>query len=126
MESTLLILPPSLLPKRRWFQKSKNDVPPGSCRWCSPKRNIWKKLMELDAGLSVADWLTLDRGAYEDVRDGLRYLYGRRSRSAESFLYGLFSIRKLPGKGINSRFTNIAYLDDIDRRTTGLSHIAES
>lgn len=29
----------------------------------------------------MADWLSIDKNAYKDVRDGLRYLYGRSGRS---------------------------------------------
>lgn len=43
------------------------------------RRDIWQRLMNLDSGLSVAEWMALDKTAYQDVRDGLRYLHSRRS-----------------------------------------------
>lgn len=35
----------------------------------------------LDAGLSVAQWLSMDRQAYMDIGDGLHYLYGRKQKA---------------------------------------------
>ncbi|KAG2209654.1 hypothetical protein INT45_002784, partial [Circinella minor] len=39
--------------------------------------DVWERLKELDSGLSMAQWLALDKKAYVDVRDGLKYLHGR-------------------------------------------------
>ncbi|KAG2216448.1 hypothetical protein INT45_000061 [Circinella minor] len=41
------------------------------------KSDVWKKLKEIDSGLSMAQWLALDKEAYIDVRDGLKFLHGR-------------------------------------------------
>ncbi|CAO3588926.1 unnamed protein product [Absidia cylindrospora] len=49
-----------------------------------PKRNIWFLLKQTSSGLSIADWLKLDKEAYGDVRDGLRYIHGRRSKVVNS------------------------------------------
>lgn len=42
------------------------------------KRDIWQRLHALDSGLSMAEWMALDKSAYQDVRDGLRYLHARK------------------------------------------------
>ncbi|KAG2213623.1 hypothetical protein INT45_000984, partial [Circinella minor] len=41
--------------------------------------DVWERLKELDSGLSMAQWLALDKKAYVDVRDGLKYLHGRNN-----------------------------------------------
>ncbi|KAJ8652136.1 hypothetical protein O0I10_012243 [Lichtheimia ornata] len=41
------------------------------------KKDIWSQLLSMDLGLSIADWLAMDKTAYNDIRDGLRYLHGR-------------------------------------------------
>ncbi|KAG2212528.1 hypothetical protein INT45_005658 [Circinella minor] len=46
-----------------------------------PKKDIWRRLSQLDSGLTIADWLSLDKQAYFDIRDGLRYLHGRKPRT---------------------------------------------
>ena len=43
------------------------------------KSDVWGRLKEVDAGISLAQWLALDKGAYADVRDGLKYLHGRQA-----------------------------------------------
>lgn len=55
--------------------------PPRRLPVSTSKRDVWKKLSQLDAGLTVSDWIALDKEAYRDVRDGLRFLHGRRPRS---------------------------------------------
>ncbi|KAI7846836.1 hypothetical protein BDC45DRAFT_542475 [Circinella umbellata] len=47
------------------------------------KKNIWDTLKQVDAGLSVANWLALDNAASQDLTAGLRYLHGRKSRISE-------------------------------------------
>lgn len=47
------------------------------------KKDIWSRLLSMDAGLSIADWLAMDKRAYNDIRDGLRYLHGRISRARD-------------------------------------------
>lgn len=44
------------------------------------KKDIWSRLLSMDSGLSIADWLAMDKAAYNDIRDGLRYLHGRQTR----------------------------------------------
>ncbi|KAG2190968.1 hypothetical protein INT47_007113 [Mucor saturninus] len=51
------------------------------------RKDVWEKLKNVDAGLSVADWLLLDRTASKDVKDGLRFLTGRK--------------KKVPALGVN-------------------------
>ncbi|CEG85079.1 hypothetical protein RMATCC62417_18810 [Rhizopus microsporus] len=46
------------------------------------KHNIWNKLAKVDAGLSVSDWLYLDRQAIKDLVDGCRTLRSRRKKIA--------------------------------------------
>ncbi|KAG1168176.1 hypothetical protein G6F70_008829 [Rhizopus microsporus] len=46
------------------------------------KHNIWNKLAKVDAGLSVSDWLYLDRQAIKDLVDGCRTLRSRRKKVA--------------------------------------------
>ncbi|KAG2205305.1 hypothetical protein INT45_008340, partial [Circinella minor] len=43
------------------------------------KSDVWNKLKEIDSGLSMAQWLALDKQAYADVRDGLKFLHGRNT-----------------------------------------------
>lgn len=48
------------------------------------KKDVWKKLAQTEAGLSMADWVSLDKAAYKDVVDGLRYLHGRKVKKVAS------------------------------------------
>lgn len=64
--------PPKVRKKRR---------PPRRLPVQLSKKDIWNRLMSMDAGLSIADWLAMDKTAYHDIRDGLRYLYGRPPRA---------------------------------------------
>ncbi|KAG2206047.1 hypothetical protein INT45_000309, partial [Circinella minor] len=43
------------------------------------KSDVWKKLKEIDSGLSMAQWLALDKEAYVDVRDRLKFLHGHNT-----------------------------------------------
>ena len=43
------------------------------------KPDVWARLRQVDSGLSLAQWLALDKQAYADVRDGLKHLHGRPS-----------------------------------------------
>ncbi|KAG2190950.1 hypothetical protein INT47_009222 [Mucor saturninus] len=43
-----------------------------------PKRDVWNTLLSTDAGLTVADWLAMNKSAAKDIKDGLRYLHGRK------------------------------------------------
>ena len=45
------------------------------------KSDVWKKLKEINSGLSMAQWLALDKEAYMDVRDGLKFFHGRNTAS---------------------------------------------
>ncbi|CAO3601483.1 unnamed protein product [Absidia cylindrospora] len=39
------------------------------------KKDVWDRLQQLDSGLSMADWLAMDKSAYADTRDGLRHFH---------------------------------------------------
>jgi hypothetical protein len=41
------------------------------------KHDVWSKLLETNAGLSISDWLAMDKDAIKDVVDGIRYLKSR-------------------------------------------------
>ncbi|KAG2216128.1 hypothetical protein INT45_001976 [Circinella minor] len=43
------------------------------------KSDVWKKLKEIDSGLSMAQWLVLDKEAYVDVRDRLKFLHSHNT-----------------------------------------------
>ncbi|SAM01670.1 hypothetical protein [Absidia glauca] len=47
----------------------------------APSFNIWQAFKETKAPLSMADWFSIDKSAYKNVRDGLRYLHGRSVKS---------------------------------------------
>ncbi|KAI7873431.1 hypothetical protein K492DRAFT_185653 [Lichtheimia hyalospora FSU 10163] len=66
----------------------KKRTPPRRLPVKAPRKNIWKCLEQLDAGLLVAQWLSMDREAYKDIRDGLRYLYGRKPKTIPSKAIG--------------------------------------
>ena len=53
--------------------------PPRKLEVRLPKPDVWARLKEVDAGISLAQWLALDKNAYADVRDGLKYLHGRQA-----------------------------------------------
>lgn len=61
--------------------RPRRRAPPRRLVVNTPKRDIWRKLSQLDAGLSMAQWISLDKAAYKDLRDGLRYLYGRKPKA---------------------------------------------
>ena len=42
------------------------------------KLDVWERLKEIDSGLSVAQWLALDKKAYADVRDRLKFLHSHQ------------------------------------------------
>ena len=63
------------LPKNK---KTSKRQPPRKLPVELEKPDIWETLKGLDSGLSVAQWLALDKNAYVDVRDGLKFLHGRR------------------------------------------------
>lgn len=64
-------------------RKKKSKQPPRRLPVVTRSLKIWDRLGEMDAGLSVADWIRLDKkGATTDLRDGLRYLHGRKPRVA--------------------------------------------
>lgn len=42
--------------------------------------NVWDALGRMNAGLSVLDWLTIDKEAGKDLVDGLRYLRTQRTK----------------------------------------------
>lgn len=44
------------------------------------KHNVWDKLSQIDAGLSISDWLSLDKTATKEMLDGIRTLRSRRRR----------------------------------------------
>lgn len=44
------------------------------------KKDVWERLKDVDAGLSMADWVAMSRHAAKDLQDGIRYLHGRRPR----------------------------------------------
>ncbi|CEP17896.1 hypothetical protein [Parasitella parasitica] len=46
--------------------------------------NIWKKLAQLDAGLSVLDWVAIDKDAGKNLIDGLKDLRKQRPRRSNS------------------------------------------
>ncbi|KAI9028907.1 hypothetical protein CLU79DRAFT_518106 [Phycomyces nitens] len=49
-------------------------------------KDVWGKLKSIDSGLSVADWIALDRTAAKDLKDGLRYL-GRRKTTSTPMIH---------------------------------------
>ncbi|KAG2191692.1 hypothetical protein INT47_012311, partial [Mucor saturninus] len=53
------------------------------------KKDFWERLQSLDSGLSMADWLSLDKRAKDDVRDGLRYIYGRKDPQHSSAMVNM-------------------------------------
>lgn len=73
----------------------KKRAPPRRLPVKTAKRNIWKCLEQLDAGLSVAQWLSMDREGYKDIRDGLRYLYGRKPRTTQPKAIGQVNAMKV-------------------------------
>lgn len=66
------LLPPKVRRKRR---------PPRRLPVPIQKKDIWRRLLSMDSGLSIVDWLAMDKSAYNDIRDGLRYLHGRQPRA---------------------------------------------
>lgn len=45
-----------------------------------PQKDVWERLKQVDAGLSMADWLSLSKHAAKDVQDGIRHWHGRKPR----------------------------------------------
>ncbi|KAI8875095.1 hypothetical protein K501DRAFT_203338, partial [Backusella circina FSU 941] len=41
------------------------------------RHDIWSKISETNSGLSVSDWLAMDKAAMKDLVDGIRYLKSR-------------------------------------------------
>ncbi|KAG2207285.1 hypothetical protein INT45_006530 [Circinella minor] len=62
-------------------KKSGTRQPPRKIPVDLASPDVWEKLKSLDAGLTMAQWLALDKKAYAEVRDGLRFLHGRKARS---------------------------------------------
>lgn len=58
----------------------KKRTPPRRLPVHLPRRDICRRLQEVDAGLSVAEWLAIDKAAFRDIRDGLCYLHGRKPK----------------------------------------------
>lgn len=85
------------------------------------KKDIWERLQALDSGLSMADWLALDKKAYQDVRDGLRYLYGRKPKSTKK---GSNQARPVT-QGVNAvdlaEYAEAHYVDDNESDDSWLS-----
>ena len=40
------------------------------------KSDVWGRLKEVDVGISLAQWLALDKGAYANVPDELKSAFG--------------------------------------------------
>jgi hypothetical protein len=58
--------------------QKKKRTPPRRLPVVLPSRNVWDELGGIKIGLSVAEWLAIDKNAYKQVRDGLRFLHGRK------------------------------------------------
>lgn len=54
---------------------------------------IWDVLNKVDAGLTVADWLIIDKEAKQDLQAGLRYL-NKRKKKSESMDVGNIDVAK--------------------------------
>lgn len=61
--------------------RPRKRAPPRRLVVNTAKRDLWRRLAQLDSGLNMAQWISLDKAAYRDLRDGLRYLYGRRPKN---------------------------------------------
>ncbi|KAL0086828.1 hypothetical protein F4703DRAFT_1978290, partial [Phycomyces blakesleeanus] len=66
-----------------------DTAPPVAKKTCRPprylpvqlrKKTIWDRLQTLDSGLSMADWLAMDKLAAQDIKDGLRFIFGRKKK----------------------------------------------
>lgn len=42
------------------------------------KKNIWSQLSQLNANLTYADWITMDKSCVKDIADGIRFLRSPR------------------------------------------------
>ncbi|KAK4521021.1 uncharacterized protein ATC70_004009 [Mucor velutinosus] len=61
--------------------------------------NVWSKLTELDSGLSILDWVAIDKDAATDLVDGLRDLRKQRSKRIKQHLMEIDgNIREPPNK----------------------------
>lgn len=75
--------PPQPTPPPHHEQLPKKRASPRRLPVHINKRDVWSRLGQVDAGLSMAEWLAMDKRAYKDVRDGLRFLHGRVPRSSK-------------------------------------------
>ncbi|ORZ24348.1 hypothetical protein BCR42DRAFT_468641 [Absidia repens] len=87
---------PGVGPSATTTTKNKRE-PPRKLPVHVPTYNIWDHLKATQSPLTLADWLRLDKTAYKDLRDGLRYLHGRSSVS----------------KAVNAISTTIGNLDGL-------------
>jgi hypothetical protein len=66
----------------------------------APEKKIWDRLMQVDSGLTLLDWVCIDKTAKRDLQAGLRYLLGRRSGLAN------MEINNLSTNGVDGSDTN--------------------
>lgn len=58
-------------------------APPRRLKVIAPVKDIWEKLGDSPAPLSLKDWVVLDKKVQKDLKDGLRFLGGRRPRKGK-------------------------------------------
>ncbi|KAK4512302.1 3-keto-steroid reductase [Mucor velutinosus] len=63
--------------------------------------NVWNKLSELDSGLSILDWVAIDKDAAKDLVDGLRDLRKQRPKRTKRHLMEMDGGSKEPPNKIN-------------------------
>ena len=63
--------------------------------------NVWNKLAELDSGLSVLDWVAIDKDAAKDLVDGLRDLRKQRPKRTKRHLLEIDGGIKEPPNKVN-------------------------
>ncbi|KAG1122096.1 hypothetical protein G6F42_011800 [Rhizopus arrhizus] len=63
--------------------------------------NVWNKLAELDSGLSILDWVAIDKDAAKDLVDGLRDLRKQRPKRTKRHLLEMDGGIKEPPNKIN-------------------------
>ncbi|KAI7893689.1 uncharacterized protein EV154DRAFT_581861, partial [Mucor mucedo] len=55
-------------------------APPRRLKVTGPVLDIWEKMGASQASLSLKDWIILDKKVQKDIKDGLRFLRGRKPR----------------------------------------------
>lgn len=65
-------------------KRRKVRAPPRRLKVTAPAKDIWEMLGDSTTSLTLKDWIILDKKVQKDLKDGLRFLGGRRPRKGKA------------------------------------------